>query len=127
MVLVQLCQQRHVSSLGKLAFLVDECQDAERLDCNQFQSFLVVDELNVLPVDLLVVVLFLHTTVSEVSLLPVVVWHALPSNFQQNKNYLQTFQAITERKYAFGCLRSSLTYLHKQSLKGCMFRLYATL
>jgi len=111
MMLVLLCQQCCVGSLGKLAFLVDECQDVKRLDCNQFQSFLVVDELNVLPVDHLVVVLFLHTTGSEVSRLLVLMWHALPSNFRQNKSYLQTFQAITERTYAFVGLRSSLTYL----------------
>ena len=58
---VLLRQQRRVSSLRKLAFLVDECEDVQRLGGNQLQSFFVVDELNVLPVDHFIVVLLLHT------------------------------------------------------------------
>jgi len=61
MVLVLLGQQRDVSSLWKLAFLVNKCEDIQRLDGDQLKSFFVVNELNVLPVDHLVVVFVLHT------------------------------------------------------------------
>jgi len=62
MVLVLLGQQRHISSLWKLAFLVDKCEDVEWLDGNQLKSFFVVNELDMLPVDHLIVVFLLLPT-----------------------------------------------------------------
>ena len=59
---VLFCQQSGISSLWKLALLVHKCQDVQWLHCNQLQSFFIVDELNVLPVDFLVVVLILNSS-----------------------------------------------------------------
>lgn len=45
--------------LGELALLVNEGDDVHRLDGNHVQGILVISELNVLPVDVLQVVLLL--------------------------------------------------------------------
>ena len=48
-----------VIALGELALLVDERHEVERPHCDEVERLLVVDELDVLPVDRLVVVLLL--------------------------------------------------------------------
>ncbi len=45
--------------LGKFRLLVDERHDVERLDGDQIEGVLIVDELDVLPADVLLVVLLL--------------------------------------------------------------------
>jgi len=63
MMSVLFSQQCGVRSLRKLALLINKCQDIQRLHSNQFQSLLVVNKLNVLPVYVFVVVLVLRTIV----------------------------------------------------------------
>ena len=60
-VFVLLGQQCSISSLWKLALLIHKCKDVQRLHCDQLKCFFVVNELDVLPVDLLVVVLVLNS------------------------------------------------------------------
>lgn len=59
MLVVEFVQECTVSPFRELGFLVNQSHDVERTNSDQVQSFLVVHELNVLPVDGLIVVLFL--------------------------------------------------------------------
>jgi len=59
---VELCQQGGVGRLRKLGFFVHQRKDTQRFHCDHVESFLVVDELDAAPVNCLVVVFLLQST-----------------------------------------------------------------
>lgn len=62
-------------NLGELGFLVDQGHDVERFDGNQIQGVLVIDEFNVLPADvfLIILLLFQFEYVADEELLQILV------------------------------------------------------
>lgn len=56
---VEFCEHGLICATRKFTFFIYECHNVELLNCYQVESILIVDKFNVLPVNCLMIVLFL--------------------------------------------------------------------